>query len=444
MTIRISPPGKLTGAVRLPGDIGLTLSSLAFGMISGRSVTISNPSHAPETGKLRELLRDWGAQFTVTPEGYILHGGPVEGERIIPVDTPGEALHILAAAAAFSSGAVRILNRSNHRDRILRRLLPLLRSLGLPENHIVSGEDAVLIKGGAALPERVSADSAWEMEAVLAAAMAAGTPVAISHPAQNSSHVLKIMDLLGARRPDVPGSGPVPDELARRLAKISRERPREESRFEWNCVDTEIRIPGDTALAAAVAGAAAVIARSDVTVRDVLWEPGRRGFFEALRRMRGTIEWAPKRGYSFDVADVRVKGSSLEGIQTTPAQAQTMRSELAVLGAVAVYARGETVLRDPGAGPGVGREAFRILKAGLETLGAHIGDYREGLVVKGPRELKGAGVESGRVPGIALALALAGTIASGETEIVDCEPDAYPAGDFVEKLIPALTGQTPQ
>jgi 3-phosphoshikimate 1-carboxyvinyltransferase len=442
VAFRISPPGKLSGSVRLPGDLGLTLSSLAFGMISGRSVTIANPSPAPDVENLRRFLREQGAQFTVTPEGFILHGGQFAGDLSISETVPGEVLHILAASAAFSPCTVRIVNRAHRRDRIIRRLLPLFRSLGLPERSFASGEESVSITGnGAPLPERISVASAWEMEAVLAAAIAAGKPITIAHPGQTASHVLRIMEALGARNTEAPGRDYNPDELARRLAKISRERPLEESRFRGTCVDAEIRIPGDTTLAAAVAGAAAVIARSDVTLREVLWEPGRKGFFEALRRMRGTVEWTPKRGYSFEAAEVRVKGSGLEGIQITPALAQTMHSELPVLGAVAVSARGETVLRDPDAGPGLGREAFRILKAGLETLGAHIGDYREGLVVKGPRELKGARVQSDGVPGIALALALAGMIAAGETEIVDYEPDAYPLREFGGEYVPALTAR---
>ena len=118
---------------------------------------------------------------------------------------------------------------------------------------------------------------------------------------------------------------------------------------------------------------------------------------------------------------------------------QTMRSELHLLGAVAVSARGETVLRAPDTGSGMGREDFRALKEGLETLGAHIGDYRYGMVVKGPRELKGAKVQSGGAPGIALALALAGMVASGETEIMDFEPDAYPLREFWGDYVKTLT-----
>lgn len=435
MTLRISSPGKLNGSIRLPGDLGLTLSSLAFGMVSGRSVTISNPSPAPDVEILKEFLREWGAQFTITPEGFIIHGCRFAGERSISEQVSGEALHILAASAACSPCTIRIENRSNRLDPILRRLLPFLRSLGLPENRIVSDGEAVTISGGeATLPDRVCVNSAWEMETVLAAALTARNPITIAHHGQIASHVLRIMESLGARNSDETGRDSNPDELTRRLAKISRERPREESRFEGNCGDCEIRIPGDTALASAIAGAAAVIARSDITLRDVLWEPGRKGFFEALRRMRGNIEWNPKRGFSFEASDLRIKGSSLEGIRITPALAQVMRFELPVLGAVAISARGETVLRDPEHSPGIGRERYRILKAGLETLGAHVGDYREGLVVKGPRELKGARVRSDGVPGIALALTLAAMTASGTTEIADYEPDQYPVREFLEMI----------
>jgi 3-phosphoshikimate 1-carboxyvinyltransferase len=154
--------------------------------------------------------------------------------------------------------------------------------------------------------------------------------------------------------------------------------------------------------------------------------------------MRGTIQWNPKRGYTFDASDIQVKGSSLEGIHITPALAQTMITELPIVGAIAASARGETILREPEKTIGIGREAYKTLKSALEKLGAHVGEYREGLVVKGPREMKGTTVQSNGIPGIALALALAGINASGCTEITDYDPQSYPLYLFLNEGIKAL------
>lgn len=432
MPFRISSTGTLAGDVRLPGDRGLTLSIMAFGMISGRSVTLAHPSPALDVERFRRFLESTGARFTPTPEGFILHGRAPEGEISVPDDLPAEVFHIMTASAAFSQGTVRIVNRSTRRDRLLRGLIPLLLPLGLGERDMrEEGGDLIISAAGSSLPERVSVSSPLEFETAVSAAMASRRPVVIAHPAHVVSPTMRILDSLGARgkRPENRDGGG--DELARRLAKMSRERPLVESRFEWDCADCEIRIPGDTSLAAALAGAGAVLARSDITIRNVLCEQGRKGFFEALRRMRGTIEMTPTRGYSFDAADFQVRGSSLEGIHLTPPQARTMRSELMILGAVAASAKGKTILGGPDSGPNLERATFRALKSGLETLGAHIGDYRDGIVVKGPREMSGAEVDSDGVPGVALALAVAGLTAAGSTDILGFTPDEYPIREFL-------------
>jgi 3-phosphoshikimate 1-carboxyvinyltransferase len=154
--------------------------------------------------------------------------------------------------------------------------------------------------------------------------------------------------------------------------------------------------------------------------------------------MKSSMEVTPRKGYSWDSADIRVRGSALEGIQVTPALARTMRSELMLIAATAASARGETIIRNAAPVPGVSRQKLRLFTGGLEILGAHIGDYPEGLVVKGGFELKGNLVDSGGDPDVALALSLAGMASSGLTVVFGCDAETYPIGDFL-RLVSELT-----
>ncbi|MHB9030190.1 MAG: 3-phosphoshikimate 1-carboxyvinyltransferase [Candidatus Latescibacterota bacterium] len=436
MQFEISSPGALKGTVHFPGDRSLTLSALAFGMLAGKTVTIRHPSVSPETVILKKFLRDSGLEYVDDPDTLIIRGEGLREKTAIPRDFPAEVFHVATAAAVFSGAPVVIDNTGGVRDSLLELLMPVLRSLGLREENITSAESSIRISGAAfSVSGRISAASAWEFEAITAAGMAARRPVEVAGNRQECSPALTLLEILGLRTSE---SGVVEtDELARRLARISGEKPPDVFHIEGECSDSEIMIPGDVMLAAAVAGTAAVLPHSDVVLQGVLWDLGKRGFFEGLRRMKAQVEWTPRRGYSWDSADLRVRGSALEGIQITPAQARTMRSELMLLGAAAAFARGETIVRNPAPGPGISREKLRLFTDGLEMLGAHIGDYPEGMVVKGGFELKGNLTDSGGDPEVALALALAGMASSGRTVVFGCDAETYPVGDYL-RLIAGL------
>jgi 3-phosphoshikimate 1-carboxyvinyltransferase len=71
---------------------------------------------------------------------------------------------------------------------------------------------------------------------------------------------------------------------------------------------------------------------------------------------------------------------------------------------------------------------------GLTAMGANITAHDDGWSVKGPTSLHGARVKSAGDHRVAMALAVAGLLAEGETEIEDaeCVEISYP--DFFDQL----------
>jgi len=435
----ISSPGRLVGKIRLPGDRALTLSSLALGMLTGRTVTLSNPSPSPDIGILERFLRDQGAELSDSPGAIVMKGCPFEGVVIVPRDLPDEALFAVVCAALFTAREVRIERRESPENDTSTATLSVLRALGFTGDARAAGNGDVLLEGAEfSPPEAFPAGSLGEFEAAAAAAMASRREVVIAFHGPSVSPALGLVTALGAHIADAGRADGHDAELARRMARATGAKAREERRFSWNFTDCEIRIPGDLNIAAAVAAAASAIPKSDITLRDVLWEPGRRGFFEALRRMKGNVEWNPRQGYPFDAADVRVGWSALEGVHLTSAQAEFMGPEAMILGVLASAASGETILRRAASNREDNRVEFARLAAGLESLGATVGEYPDGIIVKGSSELIGNLVDSGGSPDVALALAVAGALASGTTSVFGYDGDAYPAGEF-RRIIGALS-----
>jgi len=434
----VSGRGALRGRVEPPGDTRLTLSVMAFGFLSGAPVTVLNPSPSPAVAVMRSFCGRNGCPVDTAEGGLTTHGSGAGSSDVDVSDVPDDAMHIVIPGCVFSGRRVTVGRCTGRRLTVLTRLIGLLGSIGLDPPAAVEGEEGSYALDGARFspPAIVTVRSSWEFEAAAAAALAAEKDVVVSYPAPVVSHSLKVLGAVGFR-PDESGEERGRDaEIARRLSRKLSETPPEIRRFSpTGELFSTVAVPGDTVLAAAVTGVASLIPKSDVVVGNVLWEQSRRGFFETLRRMKASVSTARRRGSGlFDAADITVGWGDLENVHVTPDQARTFRSELMLLGALAAFARGETVISDCTDEPGVGRDAFSALSRGLEMMGAHVGDYADGFVVRGSRELRGNLVDSNGHPGAALGFALAGANAGGSTSIFGFDADDHPVGAFLSML----------
>lgn len=420
----------LGGKTAVPGDERLTLALMAFAMRPDAVLTIMNPSPAPSVGALREFLEANGAGFAEEPGGFTLTGSDWPSDAVIGPDVSDDVLHILLPGAV-RSGNLRIAGSGGSRMPLVEHLISVLEPFGMDRDALrVDGGDIVIDRMDYVPPQTVvTARSDWDLEAIAAAAGAMQSEVTVSYPAAAVSHSLKLVSLAGGRWEAAADDREM--LLNRRLAKATGDTPPVAAKLDWETpAPARAEVPGDTTIAAAVTAAALMLPKSKVTIGDVLWEQGRRGFWDAVRRMKGSVETKARSGGLFDAADVTVRHGSLAGIHLSPAQALTMRSELLLLGALASAAAGESVVNDAADAPGMGRERFMTLTRGLERLGCKVGNYTDGLVLEGGRQLRGAHLESGGDPQVALALAVAALSASGTMVIEDAGDDTWPVGSF--------------
>jgi 3-phosphoshikimate 1-carboxyvinyltransferase len=111
--------------------------------------------------------------------------------------------------------------------------------------------------------------------------------------------------------------------------------------------------------------------------------------------------------------------------------------ELPVLAVAAALLPGTS--RVTGAGELRVKESDRIaaMAAGLSAMGADVTELPDGWEIRGPRHLEGARVSSAGDHRVAMALAVAGLLADGETEIdgAECVDISYPGfWDTLESL----------
>ena len=197
----------------------------------------------------------------------------------------------------------------------------------------------------------------------------------------------------------------------------------------------EVYVPGDFSSAAFFIGAALIVPDSKLVVKNICLNPTRTGLLEVLDQMGANIEID-----SYDVAssepmgEITVYSSPLKGIDIAPELLPKMIDEVPILAIIATQAAGITKL--------IGARELRVkesdrLKAivdNLKSMGIKIDEREDGFIIEGPQQLKGAAVDSYGDHRIAMAFAIAGLIAEGETQLVNAECVAVSMPDFFETL----------
>ncbi|HWU36404.1 MAG TPA: hypothetical protein VN203_02090, partial [Candidatus Acidoferrum sp.] len=167
----------------------------------------------------------------------------------------------------------------------------------------------------------------------------------------------------------------------------------------------------------------------EILVQDVGVNPTRSGLLEVLEAMGAVVLRSRARSDAGEpVADLTVRGSSLRATQIDAALVPRLLDEIPILAVAAALAEGETVIS--GAAELRVKEVDRLaaLTEELSCLGVQITEEKTGLRIVGGQRLKGAVVRSHGDHRIAMALAIAGLLAEGETHIqdVECVKTSFP------------------
>lgn len=200
-------------------------------------------------------------------------------------------------------------------------------------------------------------------------------------------------------------------------------------------------VPGDISSAAFWLVAAAIHPEAEITLRGIGCNPTRAGLLEALNAMGADVTVANLREEAGEpVADLTARSSSLRGVEVGGELIPRLIDEVPVLAVAAAFAQGQTTVRD--AAELRVKESDRIanLVAGLRRFGVRIEERPDGFVVEGGAPLVGAHCDSHGDHRLAMALAVAGLNAEGETVIDGAEAVDVSYPGFWEDL-QMLSGQ---
>ncbi|PMB55003.1 3-phosphoshikimate 1-carboxyvinyltransferase [Coxiella endosymbiont of Rhipicephalus microplus] len=197
----------------------------------------------------------------------------------------------------------------------------------------------------------------------------------------------------------------------------------------------DISIPGDISSAAFFIVAATITPGSSIWLRQVGLNPTRLGVINLLKMMGANIEIITHQEKNREpVGDICVcySATSLTGIEIPEAQVSLAIDEFPILLIAAAVARGKTILR--GAKELRIKESDRIaaMVEGLQKLGIQAESLPDGVIVQGGSQFQGGTISSYDDHRIAMAFAIAGTIAKAPVRIHNCENVKTSFPNFVE------------
>jgi 3-phosphoshikimate 1-carboxyvinyltransferase len=398
-----------------------------FGAMAEGETRIENFSSARDCASTLSCLRALGVDVALEGRTVVVGGRGVEAWTApsLPLDAEnsGSTLRMLAGILAGRPFPSVLTGDASLRKRPVERVAAPLRAMGA-EVRSEGGLPPLEIRGGSlrAIDWKLEVASAQAKTAVLLAGLQASGTTSVSEPAPSRDHTEALL----------PHFGATVRVLGNRVSVEGGARLRGRS----------YRVPGDVSSAAFLVVAALILPDSEVRIDDVLLGPRRAAFLDVLREMGAAIETRIVEESPEPRGTIRARSSRLSGTTVEGDLVPSLIDEVPALAVAACHAQG--TFRISGAGELRVKESDRIgsLALGLSRLGARVHEAQDGFTIHGGRPLRGARVASSGDHRIAMALAVAGLVAEGETEIEGSDAISVSFPEFPELLARGVGAKT--
>jgi 3-phosphoshikimate 1-carboxyvinyltransferase len=390
MEKRISSPRRLSGSITVPPDKSISHRAAILNAVAAGPALVQNFLAADDClatlSCLRSLGVDWSLEATDGGSDLSITGRP-----FLSILTGDESL----------------------RSRPMARIVEPLREMGAQVWGRNGGTLAPLAVAGGPLRgirHRSPVSSAQVKSAVLLAGLQAEGDTLFEEPARSRDHTERMLRDMGAQLSEADSS--------LRLSPLQRD-----------LTPMNLRIPGDFSAAAFWLVAASLHRNAEVTLQGVGANPTRTGLLDALAAMGADIEAGETRISGGEpAADLIVRTTKLRATDIEGALVVRLIDEVPALAVAAALAEGRTVIRDLAELRVKESDRVTLIMQELRRMGAHIDAEGNALIIEGAGRLRGAVCDSHGDHRLAMALAVAGLVAEGETIIrgAECTDISYP------------------
>jgi 3-phosphoshikimate 1-carboxyvinyltransferase len=407
----IVKPSNLSGECSIPTSKSQSIRAILFASMATGTSVIKNALQSPDIIAMIAACKQLGAQITEHNNELIIEG--ISGnlrtpDDVIDAGNSGQVLRFIACLAGLQENYMVITGDASIRhNRPVGPLIDALPKLGVSCVSLRGDGRAPLILKGPYTDNSTKLDGA-DSQPVSGLIMAAAL--------RDAKTIINVEN---------PGETPWIDLTLSWLQKFNIAYIKQDYSYyeiigRKNIAAFNYQVPGDLS-SLSFPLAAALITQAEITIHNVdMKEPqGDKAIVEILQQMGANI--------SLDATNKTLHVAKTTALNGITVDINHCIDCIAILATIACYAHGETKIT--GAAIAREKESDRItaICSELKKMGANITELPDGMVIK-QSNLHGATVDSHHDHRIAMSLAVAGLIATGETTITNtkCVSKSFP------------------
>lgn len=398
-----------------------------FAALGDGQSTLRNYSSARDCQNTLDCMEAMGVHIQRLPQQIIIDGVGLSGLRpssqMLDAGNSGSTIRMLSGILAGQNFTTEITGDESIQRRPMKRVIDPLSLLGAKIEARDDNFAPIKISGGnlKAIEYTPPVASAQVKSCVLLAGLFADgkTTVIEKTPTRNHTEVMmretaaaiEIETTAEGERISVTGGKP--------LKALG-----------------DYTVAGDLSSAAFFIVAALISPDAEIRLRHIGVNPSRTALIDVLKQMGGQIEVVNQRlAHGEPVADFIIRSSKLSGdLELSGNVIANLIDEIPILAVAATQLEGALKIRDARELRVKESDRIRAIVDNLRLMGIKVEEFDDGLRLTGKQTLNGARVESYGDHRIAMAFAVAGLIAKGETEISGAEAASVSLPEFYNLL----------
>jgi 3-phosphoshikimate 1-carboxyvinyltransferase len=425
--MKISPASGIRGRIVLPGDKSISHRAAIMLSLSDGAASIANFATSADCWATVNCLRPLGVGIDKEDGLLRVHGVGKDGlsEPKVPLncENSGTTMRLMSGVLAGQPFTSVLTGDESLQRRPMRRVIEPLNSMGASVEG-TDGRAPLTISGRRPLKPIdlvPSAASAQLKSCILLAGLNANGRTSVLESTPTRDHTERMLRWLGvdvAEEPEAEGL---------RISVSGDSRP----------TAKDIEVPGDISSAAFFLAAAGFLQGSHLELPAVGVNGSRRAVIDVLCEMGAEIAISGERERCNEpIADLLVRGIDPAGrarpLTLSGPIIANLIDEIPVL-AVAATQAGGLEIRDAAELRVKESDRISVVVENLRRMGADVEELPDGMIVR-PSRLTAAKIESFGDHRIAMAFAVAGLFAEGDTEIEGAECAAVSFPGFFDSL----------
>ena len=410
--------------ITVPGDKSISHRAVMLAAMSNGTCVIRGFLPSEDCMCSVGAMRALGVEIeNPEPTTLIVHGkrGQFEAPTAdIDCGNSGTTMRLVAGILAGQPFRSRLVGDASLSKRPMRRIVEPLTQMGAKlTTEGGDGRPPLLIEGGNLRPLQYVSPvaSAQVKSAVLLAGMFASGKTSVTEPTQSRDHTERMLEYFLVR----------PQIQDRTVSIYGGQTPESQ----------DFMVPGDISSAAFWLVAAAAHPNAHLLIKNVGLNETRTGVLGVLVRMGAHVREVVEVDQAEPLGSIEITGARLKATRIAGKEIPNVIDELPILAVAAALAQGTTVIADAKELRVKETDRIAAIATNLRAMGVQVVETEDGMEITGGSPLHGAHLESFGDHRIAMAFAIAGLFAEGETVIsnTECVATSYPGFDRQLELV---------